>query len=375
MLEERNREMVSSLVAQSWQVTGTEYDMPEAGVQRMLQQILQQEKVRNIKNDRPWRWYRAAAASIILALGVGGYFLFFDNKKDVGQAETVQTEPGNDIKAPDISRATITLADGSIVYLDSVSSGTIAMQRHVKIIKTADEKLVYAVADTLSGKGGTAAYNTLSNPRGSKVIDITLSDGSHVWLNAGSSITFPVAFWGNERKVSITGEVYFEAASSPVDPGEGGRKRPFVVEKGDMQVIVLGTKFNINAYDDETDIKVTLLEGSVKVSNSRHSVTIRPGEQASVSTNALLGIGGVDVEEVMAWKNGRFIFGEKADMPTILRQVARWYDVEVEYHGPPHKYFWGSISREVNVSEIIKVLEATGDIRCRVEGRKLIVMP
>lgn len=194
-----------------------------------------------------------------------------------------------------------------------------------------------------------------------------LADGSHVWLNTGSSIKYPVAFTGKERKVFITGEAYFEIAHNSA--------MPFKVANDKMEVTVLGTKFNVNAYDDETDVKVTLVQGAVKVKNTTTTQRLLPGEQARITTNDIHITNDIDLDEVMAWRSGKFIFGEKANIETVMHQVARWYDVEIEYQGKITSHFGGTISRQSNISELIKVLEATGHLRCRIEGKKLIISP
>lgn len=305
------------------------------------------------------RWW--AAACVILALGIGGYFSVLN--KGGKQAEIVKPRVHNDVKAPETNRAMITLANGQKIYLDSVATGRLVQQSGVEIVKLADGKIAY------KGSSTELIYNTLTNQRGSKVIDMTLADGSRVWLNAGSSLTYPVAFNGNERKVSITGEAYFEVMHDAA--------KPFVVSKGETDVRVLGTHFNVNAYDDDREIKVTLLEGSVKVlrpSQNGKAVILKPGQQAQVSSEIKIA-SNIDIEEVMAWKNGKFQFGEAADISTIMRQVSRWYDVDIEYKGVVQGHIGGTISREVNVSQVFRMLEMTGVVTFQMDGKKVIVMP
>ena len=300
------------------------------------------------------RWI--AAASVIAAIGIGAYFIF--SNKPSKPTEIVKGPETYDIKAPVTNKAMITLSDGRIVSLDSLKSGMLATQGDVKVEKTADGKIVY------NGSSKQIIYNTLTNPRGSRVIDMTLADGSRVWLNAGSSITYPVAFVAIERKVTITGEAYFEVKHNSV--------MPFVVSKGNMKVEVLGTHFNVNAYDDEDNIKVTLLEGSVKVINGGSSGLLKPGEQAQVNGEVNV-VHGVDIAAVMAWKNGYFNFNN-ADIGTVMRQVARWYDVEVIYEGPkPVGHYAGEIPRDASVAEMLKVIKVSG-VNFKIEGKKIIVM-
>ena len=319
-------------------------------------------------------WYRvAAAAVIVLLLSVGGYFYFNDTSHRQARTDP-STSSGqavkNDVPAPASNRATITLANGKIVSLDSLGNGTLATQGNVNIIKTADGKIVYQSTD--NSQLSTVASNTLTNPRGSNVVDITLADGSRVWLNAGSSVTYPVAFISNERKVQVTGEAYFEVAHNAL--------KPFSVSANGMNVQVLGTHFNINAYDDENVIRTTLLEGSVKVSppspkGEKAGMTLKPGQQAKLVSGQLSVVNNIDLDEVMAWKNGEFQFGDKSDIKTIMRQISRWYDVEVEYRGNITGHIGGSISRNVNVSQVLKMLEKTGGVKFKIEGNKITVMP
>lgn len=330
----------------------------------MLNQIMTSTPVMAMspsKTSRLWRRF-AVAASIIAAIGIGCYFLFSGrngNQPGIFKAHQLL----NDVKPPDNNKAMITLADGRKVYLDSASNGSLAKQGNISLIKLDNGQIAYR---TTSGEIiKELQYNTLSNPRGSKVIDMMLADGSHVWLNAGSSVTYPVAFVGNERRVSITGEAYFEVAH---DAG-----KPFFVTKGNMQVQVLGTHFNLNAYDDENDIRVSLLEGLVNVGNGVDNVGIKPGQQARVADDLKV-ISDVDLDQVMAWKNGKFSFNS-ADMKSVMRDLMRWYDIEVVYEGNvSDRYFTADISRDKSLTSILKIFDQS-DIKFKIEGKKLTVMP
>jgi ferric-dicitrate binding protein FerR (iron transport regulator) len=306
------------------------------------------------------RW--AVAASIIFLIATSVFIGLIIKSK--GTDENIVDQPAVlDKNAPASNRAMITLVDGSKVYLDSAGSGQLAMQGKVHLIKTADGKIVYR--PDVKEQSEELIYNTITNPRGSKVVDMTFADGSRVWLNAGSSVTFPVAFTTNERKVSITGEAYFEVAKDPL--------KQFIVDANGITTKVLGTHFNINSFSDEENIKVTLLEGSLKVSNSKDEVLIKPGEQV-ISKEQLTINKNADLEDVMAWKNGYFYF-ENADLKTILRQFARWYDIEVGYEGSiPKREFAGKIQRDLNLSQVLKVLEKSG-VHFKLENNKLIVLP
>lgn len=300
----------------------------------------------------------AVAASVIVMLGLGTY-LFLLNKPGFKNAiaKTNDTVP-DDIVSPKNSKAMITLADGRKVALDSLVNGTLVVQGNVNVMKTADGQIVY------NGSADTIEYNTLFNPRGSKIQPLTLNDGTKVWLNSESSIRFPTAFTGNERKVEITGEAYFEVTKDAM--------KKFIVSGNGVTTEVLGTHFNINTYADERSIKVTLLEGSVKVSKGVSDALLKPGQQAQVS-GELKVINNVNVQEVMAWKNGVFIMN-KADIGTIMRQVAKWYDVEIVYEsGVPGGTITGEVPRILNLSEVLKVYEYSG-VHFNIEGKKIVVI-
>jgi ferric-dicitrate binding protein FerR (iron transport regulator) len=209
-------------------------------------------------------------------------------------------------------------------------------------------------------------YNTLSNPRGSKVISLTLSDGTRVWLNAGSSLRYPASFASSavNREVKITGEAYFEVAHDA--------SKPFIVSKNDVSVTVLGTHFNVNAYDDESDIKITLLEGSVRVNKGSNTGLLKPGQQAQVSSSVKV-LNNTDVEQVMAWKNGKFSFNG-SDIKTVMRELARWYDVNVEYKDEIKETFFVKLDRNTNMSNVFRILQTTGAVHFKIEGKKVTVM-
>jgi len=313
------------------------------------------------------RWW-AAAAAIIIGITLTT-FLLINKKSDSPALTTHDLRLTTDIAAPDKNRAQIKLSDGTIIYLDSAVNGELATVNGVKLVKTADGQVAYSgsLATGPEPVEGPPLTNTLTNPRGSKVIDMTLADGSRVWLNAGSSITYPVAFTGNDRKVQITGEGYFEIAHNA--------SKPFFVTNGDVQVKVLGTHFNVNAYEDEDAVRVTLLKGSVMVSGPSSAVKIKPGQQAlSLSKGRLTTRDNIDLDAIMAWKNGRFVFNG-TDVQTTMRQIARWYDVEIVYEGNVKGFFKGSINRKENVSEILKLLGMTDEVHFKLEGRKIIVTP
>ncbi|HET6996268.1 MAG TPA: FecR domain-containing protein [Chitinophagaceae bacterium] len=287
----------------------------------------------------------AIAASLILATAIGTVLTLRIKNTD-NSAEFVSQV--SDLIAPDKSKATITLANGNTVAVDSLSS---LNQGEVKIIKSADGKIVYTNASP--EMSGELVYNTLTNPRGSKVVNVTLSDGTRVWLNSESSLRYPVSFAGNEtRQVEITGEAYFETAHLPSS---------FKVIANGMVIEDLGTEFNVNSYEMT---RTTLIKGKVKIGD----VLLKPGQQ---TLNDKL-IGEVDLDEVTAWKNGLFSLN-KTDIQTFMKEVSRWYDVDVVYEGAiPTGTISGEAQRTLSFSQMQKVLQLT-DIKFRIEGRKLII--
>ncbi len=319
-------------------------------------------------------WPRiAAAAVIILLLSSAGYFIFNNHSaKQIVKAET-QRPFENDV-APGGNKAILTLANGTQIILDSAANGALTQQGNTKIIKLDSGQLAYNI---LNEKPGEVLYNTISTPRGGQY-QIVLVDGSKVWLNASSSLRFPTSFTGKERNVDLTGEGYFEVAHNP--------SMPFQVKSGDMTVQVLGTHFDINAYRDEPVIKTTLLEGAVKVSLSSPlskreglGVRLQPGEQAqfSPSGSADIRVHTADVDAAVAWKNGRFVF-QGNNIQFVMRQLARWYDVDVSYQGNvTSEEFVGVInrSRYENISQILEMLEKTRTVSFGISGRHITVMP
>ena len=339
---------------------------PSAKARQLLYQIHTKAGIHNqpagiIRMGRGNYWKKiAVAASILLVVGTG-YWLIREGgqKQEIAKNFLVAIK---DIPAPKGTKAMITLSNGQTVALDSVSNGTLATQGDVKVIKNENGEIVYSA---LRQAQGDIQYNTLSNPRGSKVVNLMLADGSKVWLNAGSSLTYPVAFIGNERKVSITGEAYFAVSHNA--------KMPFKIMVNGTELQDLGTEFNVNAYADEPVVKTTLIEGSIRVVNGDNAQLLIPGQQAQISPEGKISLNkNVDVEEVVAWKNGVFRF-ESQDIQTVMRQLSRWYDVEVNNKTKTSRHFTGIISRNVNVSEVLKMLEMAGEMHFSIEGKKVTV--
>lgn len=305
--------------------------------------------------------YISAAAIVILSLS--GYLLYtmfarVEKPAIIG----VPTKSLTNEVLPGGNKARLTLSDGSVISLDDTKNGKVASQGGTQISKLANGQVVYSVVDINQQE---VLSNTLTTPRGGQ-FKLTLPDGSIVWLNSASSITYPTAFVGKERKVNVTGEAYFEIAHDA--------SKPFLVSVNGMAISVLGTHFNVNAYSNEGAIKTTLLHGSVRLSKAGMATLLKPGQQAQVGEGTFTLVNDVDLEEVVAWKNGYFSF-TKADLQTVMRQIARWYDVEITYEGViPDRRFGGKISRNSNVAEVLKILQET-KVHFRIVGKNIVVTP
>ncbi|MBW7840774.1 MAG: FecR domain-containing protein [Chitinophagaceae bacterium] len=313
------------------------------------------------------RWTRIAAAVIAFTILAGGYWWSMQSRHNPQQLAEANHENQyqNDLE-PGGNKAVLTLADGSTIILDSINSGAISTQGNVMVIKLSDGQLSYKVSAQKEA-GATISYNTITTPKGGQY-QLELADGSKVWLNAASSLTFPTAFSGAQRNVKMKGEAYFEVSKDA--------SKPFIVSAGEVSVEVLGTEFNVNAYEDEENLKTTLLKGAVNVTDNRQTITLVPGEQARFnhSNHQLKTLKGVDVNSVIAWKNGFFSFND-ASLKEVMQQLARWYDVDVVYEGTvKEREFGGKIDRNANASQVLKILEES-NVHFRIEGKKIIVMP
>lgn len=346
--------------------TEEEWDEGLHGDKAQLETELHQEIWRETGNERPvgkMRWFKwVAAASVILIVYAASTFIVESWGKDLQEAQQHPAEKSksNDI-APGQNGAILTLSTGEKIMLDSAGDGSLVQQGNVSVTKKKGE-LVYKN----QGRSLEGVYNTMTTPKG-RQFNLVLADGSKVWLNAASSITFPTAFAGKERKVNITGEAYFEVAHNAT--------MPFVVESGKNAVTVLGTHFNVNAYDNENVVSVTLLEGAVNVSRGISSKMIRPGQQARIDKDEQISlIRNIDVDHVVAWKNGRISF-HGADIGTVMRQMSRWYDVDIAYNEKMNDLFYADMSRSTALSDVLKALELTTDVHFKIEGRKVTAVP
>lgn len=318
------------------------------------------------------QWWGIAAAVFFLLIGVTCFLFLSKPKKQSLIISALHHSLPKDVP-PGRHGAILTLSGGKQVLLDSLGNGIVANQNGTEVILK-NGQLVY---DPAAGKtSGKVVYNTMTTPKG-RQYQLRLPDGTQVWLNSASSITYPTLFTGNERKVEITGEVYFEVARlSAVGRGKRGGPISFKVKINDRtEVEVLGTHFNINAYRDEPVVKTTLLEGAVKVTNGTDNALLEPGQQAQLSVSKKIRIVKcADVEKVMAWKNGLFNF-EGVDLEDVMRQVSRWYDIDVVYEKEiPDIEFVGEVSKNVSLSGLLKGLQGAG-VHFRIEGRRLVVLP
>ena len=313
-------------------------------------------------------WFRiSAAAAVVFFISVTAlYFLRQDNDRVTAQAQN-SSQLMEDIP-PGTNNAVLTFDNGTKIVLDSAANGTLAQQGGIKVLKI-NGQIAYDKTENANLQA-LPVYSTITTARGNQY-QVVLADGSKVWLNAASSIRFPSYFKGNERKVEITGEAYFEVAKDAA--------RPFRVEfnnqsgqKGEIEV--LGTHFNVNAYPEEEDVKTTLIEGSVKIKRGSNTQMLAPGQQARVTPDDITLKNDVVLSQVMAWKDGFFVFDD-SDIKMIMRQVARWYDVEVNFEGKIlSEGFTGKVSRDVPLSKFLKVLELN-DVNVKTAGRKITIAP
>jgi transmembrane sensor len=353
-----------------WNDLSVENNLSPEKADVLFSNILASDTTDKQRKERPVRSLftlpgMAAAAVILLLITAGIYYFILPHPA----VKTSNSAPYKNDIAPGTNGALLTLSNGMQIQLDSTGNGNIAHEGNTNIIKI-DSQLSYNVEQ---GTNTTNLYNTVSTANGNQY-QLKLPDGSKVWLNAGSSIRFPVSFGGNERRVTITGEVYFDVKHNS--------RLPFIVMVNGFEIHDLGTRFNVNAYTDEPAVKTTLIEGKVKVGIcNEKSVVLKPGEQAvlpatlsqSSQPSQPISVQTVDVDAVTAWKNGQFMF-DNHNIQAVMRQLERWYNIEVVYSGNVTKEeFVGTISRFENISQVLKMLERTGTVTFAIKGRKVTV--
>ena len=308
-----------------------------------------------------WLWIRVAAAILVILSATIVFYRYIDNARVKTQL-VKHTQPVLNEIMPGSNKAVLTLGNGHKVVLDDAQSGQIATEEGVIIKKIADGQLSYAA----SGKDVTIEQNNLSIPKGGQY-HVTLPDGTQVYLNSTSSLSYPTQFIGSSRNVTLQGEAYFEVAKNA--------KMPFIINVNNKQKIeVLGTHFNVKAYTDEQEINTTLLEGSVKISTDDKNVILKPGQMAVDNPSKSLSVQIADLEEIMAWKNGLFIFNNE-NITTVMKKVARWYDVDVVFKGNmENTNFVGNYSRSKSLANLLKNIELMDKVHFRAEGRRITVI-
>jgi len=325
---------------------------------QLYQQIITKAGLKPVRRIHYYR-YTAVAASLLLLLTAALYTVYQNKQPSavLAQKEISAIKPGGD-------KATLTLANGKTIDLENAARGLLATGDQQSVNKTEDGNITYSNS---AQPAKPSAYNTLTTPRGGKY-SIRLEDGTLAVLDAESSIRYPSGFGSGKRTVEVKGQVYFEVVHNA--------KQPFVVKVGQQTIEDLGTHFNINAYPGNDGIKTTLEEGRVSITNNKKTVFLKPG-QAAYSTvhNNEITVTDADLEETLAWKNGYFRFNDE-QIKSIMAQLGRWYDIDVTYNGKlPADGFNGTISRTKNLPQVLKMLERTGLIHFKIEGRRITVLP
>ncbi|HEY9260047.1 FecR family protein [Chitinophaga sp.] len=363
-------EMIAGILAEDRYREASGVDLQQA-FQQVMEEAGQREAMANMHDATDTATattsphihilYKLAAAAVLLILLGTGFSWWYRATPRVAVIARNTVQP----IIPGGNKAVLTLADGSTIVLDSARDGALGHQGSTRIIKLDSGRLAYTASN--NDVNAAPQYNTISTPRGGQY-QVVLPDGSQVWLNAASSLRFPVAFTGKDRSVTLTGEAYFEVAQQA--------DKPFIVRARGMQVNVLGTHFNVMAYSDERRVKTTLVEGAVSVSQGNATSLMKPGQQASIDDNGnSFTISRPDLEDVMAWKEGEFRF-RKTDISMIMRQIARWYDVDIAYKGDLSGIqLYGSMTRKENVAQLLELLEQTGMVHFSTSGNKITVMP
>ncbi len=356
----------------------------EEGKRIILKEDLKNSIIENISTYRKatiqkgkrkiYKWSISVAATLVIC---GLWFFYYPQKiesyqviksvkKDSSIISKAEVAPKDDI-VPGGNKAVLTLANGKKINLTDVNIGTLAEQSNVQITKIADGQLVYNVlSDQKVIDDQMNQNNTIETPRGGRY-QMRLPDGTNVWLNSASRLTFPSSFSSlSKRKVELSGEAYFEVAKD--------KSRPFVVKTILQEVEVLGTHFNISSYEDESSVKTTLIEGSVKiVAKNGSDKILKPGQQSVLTADNITVENISEGQQALAWKNDQFVF-ESNDIQYVMRMISRWYNVEVEYVGTiPENRFGGAISKFENISEVLKSLESTGRVKFKIEGRRILV--
>jgi len=349
--------LFDSFGEQQWneELLGKEEEVGQV-IRARLQPVIGRSRMRRLNNWRTW----VTAASITVLLGAGGYLLeqHYTQPRLLPQVERFR----NDIPAPTGNHAVLMLSNGQKVMLDSAGLGMLAVQGKIKVAKGADGTIVYTGSDQDVGN------NTIQLPAGSRALTIMLSDGTKVWIDAGSSLTYPAAFTGKKRTVTVSGQVYFEVAQNS--------NQPFTVYNSSDRTTIeeLGTSFNLNAFAADSATKVTLISGSIKVNTGKTTRILEPGQPAVTSNSGNINVQeATEIAAILAWKEGLFYFNG-ADITTIMSEIKRYYNVEVVYQTNVNDLFVAKIPRDVPVSQLLNLLEMTNLVHFKIEGRKIIVI-
>lgn len=347
---------------------------PDMAYERLSQKLFITEEVPAVaavpapKRLSPKLWWYMAAAMLLL-VGGGITYVALNKNSQPAPAPAIQVlaqhkQPG---AQPDSKKATLTLADGSVVVLNDMNNGSIAKQGNTEVIKNQNGIVQYTTTQQTTGKD---TYNMLTTPAGGQY-RVILEDGTSIWLNAASTLRYPVHFTTDDRRVYLTGEAYFEVASqkSPTT----GRKKTFVVSAGNMEMEAIGTAFNVSAYKEDNSTQTTVLEGLVKVNAYHTSHFLEPGKKL-VARDSTLQVEDADTKLETAWKNDEFVF-HNTSLPMVMNELARWYNVTIEYKQPvPSLHFSGEIERQVSIDRVLQMLSYTGGVKFAVHDNKVTVL-
>lgn len=354
----QHQQQASLFLDQLWERTPDGQFFSKTKSEQLHQSIIDQIAVpqaKTIKLNRKLISIITAAAALIIVFSI---VLITQYRSSTATKVATKKEPAALIAdvGPGGNKATLKLANNRLIVLDQIKNGVLVKMGNLLVKKNKDGQLVFQ-STAVNNPDAPLNENVLTTPAGGQY-EVLLADGSHVWLNASSSLRFPSSFSGKERKVALIGEGYFEISKS--------KDKPFIVNARDMEVEVLGTHFNITAYPEDQAMATTLVEGSVRLSQQANSVVLKPYEQANIKNDSFKVKKNVDVRDVLAWKNGYFVF-DNEEIHSVMRRLARWYNIEVEYEDPNvNEEFMGTISKYKNISEILKLLQATGTIKFKI---------
>jgi len=360
-------EEVASLLQYRDELNVNDYDNAQEidnqlKIQQKIFSKIERTRQGQVKKLTSKYWWSAAAA--VLLFVSAALFVFKSHHNPEINTNEVLTHTLKQI-VPGGNKATLTLANGSTINLNQVSDGIIARNGKLGIIEKKDGQLMYTVGNGLTEKNDRLSFNTINVPRGGQY-QVILPDGTDVWLNSESSLRYPIKFEGIERHVELKGEAYFEVAKN--------KNMPFIVNANNVNITVLGTHFNVMAYGDESSVKTTLLEGSVMLKSHNKQKTLVPGQQATAANgDGKIKVSYVNTADAISWKNGYFAFRDE-NLVSIMKKVARWYDVDVEYQDDVSQVvFGGSISRAKDIEELLNNIQLTGSAHFKIEGRRVIV--